>query len=356
MYKIGNSVVFDLYGESHAEYIGGYLEGLPAGLKIDPDIIRGELALRRPSEKIGTKRVEPDNVEFLSGITDGKTTGERIHFRIRNTNTDSSKYSQFNRTPRPGHADLPALAKFKDHEIKGGNQFSGRLTAAVVVAGSIARQFISHYGISVISYTRSIGETEDIIERDFNDALSSRTYPTRACSEDMDMLMTQEIVDAADEGDSVGGVVECITIGLPIGFGGTWFESLDAEVARAVFAIPACKGIEFGKGFELAKMKGSESNDPFYHDNGVKLRTNNMGGILGGMSDGAPMVFRVAFKPTPSIAKEQDTVDLEAMQDAKLKIEGRHDPCIVPRAAIVVESMTCLVIADQIMRESHDTG
>lgn len=350
MYKLGERIVFHLYGESHAEYIGGYLEGIPKDLTIDPDIIRGELALRRPSERIGTKRVEPDDVEFLSGIKDGVTTGDKIHFRIRNTNTDSSKYVQFNKTPRPGHADLPALAKFKDHEIKGGNQFSGRLTAAIVVAGSIARQYISQYGISVVSFTRSIGHTEDIEDRDFNDALNSRIHPTRACTDDLDLLMTQEIIDASDDGDSVGGVVECITVGLPIGFGGIWFESLDAEIARAAFSIPACKGVEFGKGFKITEMRGSESNDPFHYDDGVKLKTNNMGGILGGMSDGNPMVFRVAFKPTPSISKEQDTVDLETMQDARLKIEGRHDPCIVPRAAIVVESMTCLVIADQIRR------
>ncbi|MDR1690220.1 MAG: chorismate synthase [Candidatus Methanoplasma sp.] len=356
MYRLGRSVTFTLYGESHAEYIGGFLEGLPEGLTVDPDVIRGELALRRPSEGIGTKRVEPDDVEFLSGIKDGKTSGEKIHFRIRNTDTDSSKYAKFNRTPRPGHADLPALAKFKEHEIKGGNQFSGRLTASIVVAGSIARQFISQYGISVVSFTRSIGNTEDTDERDFNSALNSRTFPTRSCTDYLDLLMTQEILDASKDNDSVGGVVECITVGLPIGFGGTWFESLDAEIAGAVFAIPACKGIEFGKGFELSKLRGSESNDPFYYDNGVKLSSNNMGGVLGGMSDGNPMVFRAAFKPTPSIGKEQDTVDLELMQDAKIRIEGRHDPCIVPRAAIVVEGITCLVIADRIMRDHDGTG
>lgn len=352
MYKLGGSLVFTLYGESHAEYIGGFLEGLPKGLAIDVDLIGKELALRKPSKGIGTTRIEPDNIEILSGIMDGTTTGEKIHFRIKNTNTDSSKYSAFNRTPRPGHADLPALAKFKDHEIKGGNQFSGRLTAAIVVAGSIARQFISQYGISTAAFSRSIGNVSDEDDRTLKDALNAREYPTRACTEELDSKMTQEILDASNDEDSVGGVIECVTEGLPIGFGGTWFESLDAEIARAVFGIPACKGIEFGKGFDISKMRGSESNDPYYYDNGVKLRSNNMGGILGGMSDGAPLVFRAAFKPTPSIGKEQDTVDLESQQDAKIKIEGRHDPCIVPRAVVVVESVTCLVIADQIMRGS----
>ena len=351
MYKLGDSIIYTLYGESHSEYIGGYLEGIPKGMTISIDQINRDLALRKPSDGIGTPRKEPDEVEFITGISDGKATGEKIHYRIKNTNTDSSKYDQFNRTPRPGHADLSALMKFPGHRIKGGNQFSGRLTVSVVVAGSIARQFISQYGINVEAFTRSIGKVTDEKERTFEDAVNSKKYPTRAASEELDSAMTQEVLVAAKEEDSVGGVVECITTGLPIGFGGIWFESLDAELARAVFAIPACKGIEFGKGFELTEMRGSESNDPFYYDNGVKLRTNNMGGILGGMSDGAPMVFRAAFKPTPSIGKEQDTVDLETKSDAKVVVRGRHDPCIVPRAVIVVESVTCLVIADNIKKE-----
>ncbi|MDR3075108.1 MAG: chorismate synthase [Candidatus Methanoplasma sp.] len=348
MYRLGESVIFTLYGESHAQYIGGFLEGLPEGEEVNVGQIDEELALRKPYKGIGTPRTEPDEVEFLSGLEDGRTTGEKIHFRIRNTNTDSSKYEAFNRTPRPGHADLPAIAKFPGHIIKGGNQFSGRLTASAVVAGSIARQFVSRYGISVGSFTRSIGRVRDDGDRGFDDAVASRSNPTRASTKELDSMMTKEILDASADDDSVGGIIECITVGLPMGFGGTWFESLDARIANAVFGIPACKGIEFGKGFGLAEMRGSESNDPFCFDGGIRLRSNNMGGILGGMSDGAPMVFRAAFKPTPSIGKEQDTVDLEKMENTKIRIEGRHDPCIVPRAAIVVESMTCLVIADQI--------
>jgi len=351
MYRLGNSVIFTLYGESHSDYIGGLIEGIPKDMEIDIDQINRELDLRKPTKGIGTPRTEPDEVEFLSGLWGGKATGEKIHYRIKNTNTDSSKYDIFNRTPRPGHADFPALVKFPDHKIKGGNQFSGRLTVSIVVAGSIARQFISQRGIKVAAFTRSIGTIRDEEVRTFEDALGSKEHPTMAATEELDSLMTKEILDASANEDSVGGVVECIVTGLPIGLGGTWFDSLDAEIARAVFAIPACKGVEFGKGFELAKMRGSESNDPYYYDNGVKLHSNNMGGILGGMCDGAPMVFRAAFKPTPSIGKEQDTVDLELMENAKLKITGRHDPCIVPRAVIVVESVACLVLADQITKE-----
>lgn len=353
MYQIGSSIIFTLYGESHSEYIGGLIEGIPKDMEINIDLINRDLALRKPTEGIGTPRIEPDEVEFLSGIWDGKATGEKIHYHIKNTNTDSSKYDVFNRTPRPGHADLPALVKFPDHKIKGGNQFSGRLTVSMVVAGSIARQFISQYGIGVAAFTRSIGKIKDEEERTFEDAAGSKKHPTMAATEELDSMMTKEILDASADEDSVGGIIECIAVGLPIGLGGTWFDALDADIARAVFSIPACKGIEFGKGFGLTMMRGSESNDAFYYDDGVKLHSNNMGGILGGMSDGAPMVFRAAFKPTPSIGKEQDTVDLELMENAKLKIDGRHDPCIVPRAVIVVESVACLVIADQIIKEER---
>jgi chorismate synthase len=350
MYRLGEKIVFTLYGESHGECIGGMLDGIPKGLDIDFEMIDRELALRKPTEGIGTPRTEPDVVELISGIWGGKTTGERIHYRIANKNTDSSKYDIFNKTPRPGHADLPALVKDPDHVIKGGNQFSGRLTVSVVVAGSIARQMLALEGITVAAYTRSIGKIKDDGERTIEDAIHSKRHITRAATKELDSKMTEEIISASFESDSVGGTIECITTGLPIGFGGTWFESLDAEIARAVFGIPACKGIEFGKGFSITEMKGSESNDPYYYDNGFKLRTNNMGGILGGMSDGAPMVFRVAFKPTPSIGKEQDTVDLEKMENAKVIVQGNHDPCIVPRAVIVVESVTCLVLADQMTR------
>ena len=351
MYRLGCSVVYTLYGESHTEFVGGLIEGIPKGTAIDIFQINKELALRKPTAGIGTPRTETDEVEFLSGIWDGKATGEKIHYRIRNTNTDSSKYDVFNKTPRPGHADLPALVKYPGHEIRGGNQFSGRLTVSMVVAGSIARQFISQYGIGVTAFTRSIGKIRDIEERTFEDAVGSKEHPTMAATAELDSLMTKWILDASAEEDSVGGIIECIATGLPIGLGGTWFDSLDANIARAVFGIPGCKGIEFGKGFGLTEMRGSESNDPFYYEEGIKLRSNNMGGILGGMCDGAPLVFRAAFKPTPSIGKEQDTIDIEKMENAKLKIAGRHDPCIVPRAVIVVESAVCLVIADQIMKE-----
>ena len=350
MYTVGEQIRFTLSGESHSEYIGGKLEGIPTGTSIDISEIKRDLALRKPTAGIGTPRTEDDEVEFETGLINGVADGTPIVFKIKNKNTDSSKYKIFNETPRPGHADLPALVKFKGHEIRGGNQFSGRLTVAIVVAGNIAKQYISQYGIGVSAFTRSIGNIKDPDTRNIVDAKGSETHPTRACTSSLNVSMTEEILSAAKDQDSVGGTIECITDGLPIGFGGIWFESLDAEIARAVFGIPACKGIEFGKGFELGKMRGSESNDPFYYNEGIKTRTNNMGGILGGMSDGSPLVFRVVFKPTPSIGKEQDTVNLTTNENSKAKIEGRHDPRIVPRAVVVVEAMTALVIADQIRR------
>ena len=350
MYVLGERLKFTLSGESHSEYVQGMLEGIPSGMKIDLESIEHDIELRKPTAGIGTPRKEDDNVEFESGLVNMTSDGSPIRFKIRNKNTDSSKYSKFNDTPRPGHADLTALTKFKGHEIRGGNQFSGRLTVSIVVAGNIAKQFISQYGITTSAFTRSIGNVDDTFERTSSDAKGSEFFPTRACSSDLNDAMIQEILKVSADDDSVGGVIECITSGLPIGFGGIWFESLDAEIARAIFGIPACKGIEFGKGFELSKMRGSESNDPFYYQDGVKIKGSNMGGILGGMSDGSPMVFRAVFKPTPSIGKEQNTVNLKTCENTKIQIEGRHDPCIVPRAVVVVEAVTALVIADQIMR------
>ena len=350
MYTLGEKLRFTLSGESHSEYVHGILVGIPSGTDIDLAMMNKDLALRKPTTGIGTPRKEDDVVEFESGLDGSITNGDPIGYRIKNNNTDSSKYRIFNDTPRPGHADLPALTKFKNHEIKGGNQFSGRLTVSVVVAGNIAKQFLSQYGIAISAFTRSIGRISDDSERNISDAEISKTFPTRACDPSFDDAMIREILDASKNEDSVGGTIECITTGLPIGFGGTWFESLDAEIARAVFGIPACKGVEFGRGFDISRMRGSESNDPFHYDNGVRIGSGNMGGILGGMSDGSPMVFRAAFKPTPSIGKEQDTVNIKTQTNAKLKIEGRHDPCIVPRAVVVVEAVTALVVADQILR------
>lgn len=350
MYSLGKKVTMHLFGKSHGPCVGCILEGIPSGISIDERLIQKEVDLRKPAQGIGTPRKESDTVRIESGIVNGTTTGSPILLVIDNQNTDGSKYLEFKIKPRPGHADLPALTKFSDHDIRGGGQFSGRLTAPIVAAGAVAKQMISAKGIEISAFSRSIGNITDEEKRSLDSATGSRAFKTRACTAEIDEMMTDEILSASSEGDSVGGVVECITEGLPIGFGGIWFEALDSEIARAVFSIPAVKGIEFGKGFDITKMKGSESNDPFVFDDGVKTQTNNMGGILGGMSTGMPMVFRTAFKPTPSISREQKTVDLVNRCDSTISVGGRHDPCIVPRAVPVVEAITALVIADQMMR------
>ena len=350
MYCLGKKVVVHLFGKSHGTFVGCILEGIPAGITISEETIQQDMNLRKPKEQIGTPRKESDHVEITSGIVNDVTNGSPITIMIQNENTDGSKYLEFEKKPRPGHADFPALSKFKTFDIRGGGQFSGRMTAPIVAAGSIAKQYLYTKNVQIAGFTRSIGSIQDDNDRTFDDAVGSKWLDTRACTEEIDKKMKQTIFDASAEGDSVGGVVECITIGMYPGFGGIWFEALDSEIARAVFSIPGVKGVEFGKGFDITKMRGSQSNDAYIIDNGVKTKTNNMGGILGGMSDGMPMIFRTAFKPTPSIAKTQDTVNLETGKNDTISIRGRHDPCIVPRAVSVVEAMTALVLADQMRR------
>lgn len=351
MYQIGEKITFTLFGKSHGPCVGGILSGIPSGFSIDMDMVAAEMELRKPTGKIGTPRREKDDVEFIQGVRDGITDGNPILMRIANGNTDGSKYMKFYETPRPGHADLPALLKFPDHDLRGSGQFSGRLTAAIVAAGAIAKQYIAEEGIRVEAFTRSVGNVRDDCVRDADAAHASRGFATRACTRELDDAMRTEIESAGAEKDSVGGVVECIITGLPIGFGGIWFDALDSDLARAMFGIPACKGVEFGDGFDLTRMRGSESNDAYRYDQGrIVTESNHVGGIVGGMCDGAPVVFRVAFKPTPSIGVEQRTVNLRTEEDDTVSVEGRHDPCIVPRAVAVVEAMAALTVADQMMR------
>ena len=351
MYETGKRFRFTLFGKSHGPFVGGVLEGVPAGTPIDEGMIASEMALRKPTGKIGTPRREADAVELTQGVMDGKATGQPILLKIANGDTDGTKYMKFYDTPRPGHADLPALLKFSDHDLRGSGQFSGRLTAAIVAAGAIAKQILAEDGIRVDAFTRSVGSVQDGSPRSAEDAYGSRRFATRACTKELDDSMRALIEETGADKDSVGGVVECIITGLPIGFGGIWFEALDAELAKAMFGIPACKGVEFGDGFGLARMRGSESNDGYRMEDGrIVTKSNHMGGIVGGMCDGAPVVFRTAFKPTPSIGLEQDTVNLRTEENDTVTVEGRHDPCIVPRAVAVVEAMAALTVVDQIMR------
>lgn len=339
-----------LFGKSHAECIGCILEGVPAGTVIDPDYIERQMALRKPSDGIGTPRNEKDQVVIEYGCPSGTADGSPLLMTIYNGNKDSSAYAKFARTPRPGHADLPALFRFRDYDVAGGAQFSGRMTAPLVAAGAVAKTFLREKGIEVAAFSRSIGGVCDTADRSFEEMRGSENRSTRAADADLDQKMRDEIISAGRDGDSVGGVVECMVTGIPLGTGGMWFDALDVSVARMMFSIPAVKGVEFGKGFDITRMRGSESNDAYRISEGqIVTATNNMGGVVGGMSDGMPLVFRVAFKPTPSISREQDTVDLRSKEDAKVSVTGRHDPCIVPRAVAVVEAMAALAVMDQVL-------
>ncbi len=351
MYALGKKLRMSVFGKSHAPCVGCVLEGVPRGTEIDTEAMIQELALRKPSKGIGTDRVEKDLPHIVTGVADGKADGNPIIIEIMNGDVDDSKYLPFMETPRPGHADLPALLELPKFDITGGGQFSGRLTAPIVAAGSIARKLLEEKGIRIGAFCRSIGPVKDESDRTLEDARESRKYPTRACDETLNGRFDECIMAARADKDSVGGVVECIITGVPIGFGGIWFESLDAELAHAMFGIPACKGVEFGKGFAITEMRGSQSNDAYRFDDGrIITKTNNMGGIVGGMADGADIVFRVAFKPTPSIGAKQETVNLKTCENAELEIKGRHDPCIAPRAVSVVEAVAALVLADQMER------
>ena len=362
MYSFGKIIQIRLFGKSHAPAVGCILEGLPSGISVSSERIASEMSLRKPSPLIGTARTEPDSVRILSGIENGRTNGLPVTIMIENKDTDARSYDKFRTAPRPGHADMPALLKDPGFDIRGGGQFSGRMTAPFVAAGSIARQFLETKGIEIAAFASSIGSVRtgsagsvcaaSPDSPGFDDIRRSVCFKTRALNAETDRLFEEEILKAAADSDSIGGIVECRITGLPAGFGGVWFEALDCGLACGIFGIPAVKGIEFGKGFGLAGMRGSESNDPFIVRNGkIRTETNNAGGILGGMSSGSDIVFRAVFKPTPSIGKEQRTVNPETLEETTVTAGGRHDPCIVPRAVAVVEAVAALVIADQVMRE-----
>ena len=337
------------FGESHGPSIGVVVDGCPAGLSLSPEDVQSDLDRRRAGSQPGsTPRIELDSVRVLSGLFQGRTTGAPIAMVIDNLNTDSGAYSQFADTPRPGHADYTAREKYRGfNDPRGGGRFSGRITAGFVMAGAVARQVMRRVGVEVDAHTVAIGgiaappcEAESIAERRQLNAMS-------CCDEASARLMADAVDKARARGDSLGGIIECVARGLPPGLGEPVFASLESEIARAVFAIPAAKGVEFGAGFGLCGMSGSTANDPFAMEEGRVITTkNDCGGVLGGVSTGMPLVLRAGFKPTPSIAVEQQTVDLANGRDARVTIRGRHDACIVPRAVVVVEAMVLCVLCD----------
>jgi len=353
MNTIGTDFRITLFGSSHGPVVGCTIDGCPPGLPLDERMFENDLALRRPHPGIGTPRRESDDLRMLSGIKDGITTGTPITLTIANKDVDSSKYERFKAVPRPGHADYPAMMKYGEHhDIAGGGQFSGRMTAAMVVAGTVAKAILSTIDVQVGAYTRSIAEVVDGDVHSITHILEERgNNPVRAASADMVPKMMDEILAAGEDDDSVGGIIQCHCEGLPVGVGEPFFDTVEGEISKMLFSIPGVKGVGFGAGFGATKVRGSENNDSFALIEGrVITVTNRHGGVLGGMTSGMPIMMRVALKPTASIGKEQRSVDLATMRETTLKIEGRHDPCIVPRAVVVVESAVAMVMADLCIR------
>ena len=345
----GNSIALTLFGESHGDYIGAVLDGLVPGIGIDEAFIRSQLSLRRPAGKISTARREEDDFRIVSGAFEGRTTGTPLTVLIPNSAQHSKDYAATRSLARPGHADYTAYAKYHGFEdYRGGGHFSGRVTAALVAAGAILIGALRRKGIRIGTHLASCA---GIADRAFGDpdadleALCGKTFAV--LDDSKGDLMRSEIEKAAAEGDSVGGVLETVVTGVPAGVGEPWFDTVEGVLAHALFGIPGIKGVQFGDAFAMANGRGSAYNDPYYiSDNEIKTTTNHNGGVNGGIANGMPIVFSCAVKPTPSIFKEQRTVDFLKGEDALLALKGRHDPAIIHRVRVVVDSVTALVIAD----------
>ncbi len=349
----GNVITLTMFGESHGECVGGVLDGLPAGLRVDTGRILKEMGKRRSISSISTPRREDDIPEFLSGVRNGYAEGTPVAFTIANRNAHSSDYDSLRSVARPGHADYSAQMKYGGYQdARGGGHFSGRLTAVLVAAGAILMPALESKGILIGSHIKELGGISDaeLSMDDLPEELARLNDLDFAVIDDSAGEKMIECVKAAGaDSDSVGGILETAVYGLEAGLGEPAFGSVEAELARAMFSIGAVKGIEFGSGFELARMRGSEANDPFRTEGGkVYTLTNHNGGINGGITNGMPVIFRTVIKPTPSIARLQQTIDFEKMENTEICIHGRHDPAIVHRARAAVDAMTALVIADLI--------
>lgn len=351
--SIGKSFRVITFGESHGRCVGVVVDGCPPGLSIEEERIQSELDRRRPGRSmVTTGREEGDKVEVLSGIFRGFTTGAPICMLVWNRSFDSSEYERRRFTPRPGHADYTAFLKYGGfNDYRGGGRFSGRITASYVMAGAVAKRLLEELNIEVLAHTTEIGRVRSEKKGPDEIRANRELNLVRCADPEAAEGMVKAIKEARAEGDSLGGVVECVAFNVPAGLGEPVFETLEGDLSKALFSIPAVKGVEFGAGFSLARLKGSHSNDPFIlRDGRIATETNRSGGILGGISSGMPIVCRVAVKPTPSIEKTQKTVDLRSMSSTTLEVRGPHDPCIVPRAVPVVESVVAIILADHVLR------
>ncbi|MBR6205552.1 MAG: chorismate synthase [Oscillospiraceae bacterium] len=344
----GENLRLTVFGQSHSPAVGCTLEGIPAGHAIDLVRLKAFMVRRASRGQVwATPRQEADEPEVLGGLFQGRTCGAPLAIVIRNGNTRSADYEQLKRVPRPGHADLTAALKYGGaQDYAGGGHFSGRLTAPLCAAGGVCLQLLEEEGIRIISRIASIEDVED--EGPLTASTAGKDFP--AVSDECGKAMLERIALRRSQGDSSGGIVECSVLGLPAGLGDPMFGGMENRIAAIVFGIPAVKGVEFGAGFGAARSIGSVNNDPFTVEDGqVRTVTNNAGGILGGITDGMPLTFRAAFKPTPSIALPQQSVDLERMEPTELTVAGRHDPCLVPRAVPVVEAAAAIAVYDALL-------
>lgn len=342
-----NNIGLSIFGESHGPAIGITLSGFPVGLALDLDFIRKEMARRRPGQSdLTTSRDEKDKFEILSGVVDNVTTGAPLTIMIRNTNTRSRDYEGLRHTPRPGHADYTGTMRYSGfQDIRGGGHFSGRLTAGLVFAGAVAKQVLSLKGIYVGAKIDQISTLKDQYKTITKEQLEGLNTTFPVIDEQLSIEMQDAIRNAKAELDSVGGVVRCFAFDVPAGLGNPFFESFESNLAQLLFSVPAVKGVQFGN-TDIASLKGSQANDPYIYDDGVKTSSNNNGGIIGGITTGMPVEVSVSIKPTASIGQVQKSIDLRTNDSVDLEIEGRHDPCIVPRVLPVIESVMALTILD----------
>ena len=351
--NFGKKINLSIFGESHGKAIGIVINGIEPGIKIDLEKIEQDMARRAPGKNsLSTQRKEGDSFEILSGFFEGYTTGTPLSIIIRNNDTKSKDYSKIKDLARPSHGDFSGFVKYNGfNDYRGGGHFSGRITAPLVFAGALAKQILEAKGIYVGAHIQRVGKVTDNefdkvnLNKDVLESVLNKELPL--LNEEKIDDIKQEILSARQNGDSVGGAIECGIVGINPGVGSPFFESLESVIAHLAFSVPAVKGIEFGLGFDFAKENGSRVNDEYHIESGkVKTYTNNNGGIVGGITNGMPVIFKVAIKPTPSISKEQRTINVRTMEEEILKVEGRHDPCIVQRAVVVIEAIAAIAVLE----------
>lgn len=359
----GKNIEVSIFGESHGKAVGVTLNGIPSGIELDIDFLNREMQRRSPGKnELSTKRREKDQFEIISGYFNNRTTGTPLCAIIQNSDIKSADYGILKSVMRPGHADLTGRIKYNGfNDYRGGGHFSGRLTAPLVFAGAVAKQILKRKNINFVSHIKSIENIHDKyfnftdISAELTKKLINSDFPT--IDDDIRIKMQECILKAKEQKDSVGGIIETAILNVPCGMGSPFFNSTESTLSHLLFSIPAVKGVEFGAGFNISEMKGSQANDEMYiSDNRVLTYTNNNGGIIGGITNGMPIVFRTAFKPTPSIGIEQKTVDIEKMENTMLKIKGRHDPCIVQRAIPAVEAAAALAVLDMVLERGKYDG